>query len=534
MECGTIVSVNRSVETVEFQESGGGFQVVGTRVDQFGSTFGRASMHTAVGYSRASSEQTVNRARTSIEDVAYNLRMPDSVVSSATRLYRLALMANFTRGRRTNNTISAVLYATCRMFTPKPLPYMLIDFADYFRVNVFELGHTFLRLSETLGLRLPLIDPSIYVPRFARELNLGGKQHRVSQCAVRLVARMKRDWIVTGRRPAGISGAGLLIACRLFGFKRTLEEMSLLVHLSTTTLRKRLLEFRDTAACQMTSVEFDSILDFDDIEASDPPCYTKGRKHAEKLRNQPILTVAEIEMRVQEAMGILSESELNSITCSRLAPANEKQKEILASQSNEEGQGEGDGPVDGEEDDDSATQPPAKRFKPNPSAAKTLKEECDEEDEEDLDAIYGEFGDEDEDDFCTQPYGEEMLKPEESLSDIDDDEINAMINDDSEVRINEMIWNSMYSEWEKARQERLAAEEDDEPRQVGKKTPRRKREKADTPAEAVSSVLERRMISTKINQNAIASLIQASAEKVARPNPLLAFIKTPAAETQAE
>ena len=113
------------------------------------------------------------------------------------------------------------------------VPYMLIDFADYFRVNVFELGHTFLRLSETLGLRLPLIDPSIFVPRFARELNLGGKQHRVSQCAVRLVARMKRDWIVTGRRPAGITGAGLLIACRLFGFKRTLEEMSLLVHLST-------------------------------------------------------------------------------------------------------------------------------------------------------------------------------------------------------------------------------------------------------------------------------------------------------------
>ena len=30
--------------------------------------------------------------------------------------------------------------------------------------------------------------------------------------ALRLVARMKRDWIVAGRRPAGICAAALLIA----------------------------------------------------------------------------------------------------------------------------------------------------------------------------------------------------------------------------------------------------------------------------------------------------------------------------------
>ena len=85
---------------------------------------------------------------------------------------------------------------------------MLIDFSDYFSTNVFVLGHTFLRLMEALNLRLPVIDPSIYIPRFARELNLGENQHQVSKCAIRLVARMKRDWILTGRRPAGICAAG--------------------------------------------------------------------------------------------------------------------------------------------------------------------------------------------------------------------------------------------------------------------------------------------------------------------------------------
>ena len=135
---------------------------------------------------------------------------------------------------------------------------MLIDFADYFSVNVFKLGHTFLRLSEALSLQLPLIDPSIYVPRYAKELHLGCDEDSISKCAIRLVARMKRDWIVTGRRPSGICGAGLykilfislfikkkyfkkalIIASRLYGQKKTIEEISIIVHLSRATVRRR-------------------------------------------------------------------------------------------------------------------------------------------------------------------------------------------------------------------------------------------------------------------------------------------------------
>jgi len=36
---------------------------------------------------------------------------------------------------------------------------------------------------------------------------------------VRLVGRMSRDWLQTGRRPAVICGACLLIAARMHGFR---------------------------------------------------------------------------------------------------------------------------------------------------------------------------------------------------------------------------------------------------------------------------------------------------------------------------
>ena len=52
------------------------------------------------------------------------------------------------------------------------------------------------------------LDPCLFIQRFAHKLEFGDKTHDVSMTALRLVARMKRDWIHHGRRPAGLCGAG--------------------------------------------------------------------------------------------------------------------------------------------------------------------------------------------------------------------------------------------------------------------------------------------------------------------------------------
>jgi transcription factor IIIB subunit 2 len=50
---------------------------------------------------------------------------------------------------------------------------------------------------------------------------------------------MKQDWIQTGRRPAGICGACLLIAARMHGFRRTQKDILKVVNVCDVTLRKR-------------------------------------------------------------------------------------------------------------------------------------------------------------------------------------------------------------------------------------------------------------------------------------------------------
>ena len=46
-----------------------------------------------------------------------------------------------------------------------------------------------------------------------------------SQVLLVALQRMRRDWMETGRRPAGICGACLLIAARVHGFRRSTAEV---------------------------------------------------------------------------------------------------------------------------------------------------------------------------------------------------------------------------------------------------------------------------------------------------------------------
>uniref|UniRef100_A0A3Q3GLU8 Transcription factor TFIIB cyclin-like domain-containing protein n=1 Tax=Kryptolebias marmoratus TaxID=37003 RepID=A0A3Q3GLU8_KRYMA len=89
--------------------------------------------------------------------------------------------------------------------------------------------------------------------------------------ALRLVQRMKRDWMHTGRRPSGLCGAALLVAARLHDFCRTVKEVVNVVKVCESTLRKRLNEFEDTPTSQLTIEEFMRI-DLD--QECDPPCFT--------------------------------------------------------------------------------------------------------------------------------------------------------------------------------------------------------------------------------------------------------------------
>lgn len=78
---------------------------------------------------------------------------------------------------------------------------------------------------------------------------------------------MKRDWMHTGRSPAGICGAALFVAAAMHGLSRTQDEVVGVVHIGSATLAKRISEFERTPISALTAQEFDAEASRQDDEA---------------------------------------------------------------------------------------------------------------------------------------------------------------------------------------------------------------------------------------------------------------------------
>ena len=291
--CGVVLEESQIVSDITFAEnSAGGAVVQGSYLgaDQVRTrTAGPGFRGSSAGESR---ECTIANARWNINRMATARGVPAHVAERALRFLQLALDGgsatatgsqpkNFVLGRKSDYTVASCLYVACRL---AKTTHMLIDFADVIQVNVFVLGRSYLRLLRVLNLQMPLIDPSFYISRFAALLEFGDETQRVVTDATRLVARFKTDWMVEGRRPAGICGACLLLAARMNHFRRSVTEIVQVVKIADVTLRKRLEEFKLTPSGKLTIEDFRSVwLE----EEHNPPAFARARVPKVKDVPQP-------------------------------------------------------------------------------------------------------------------------------------------------------------------------------------------------------------------------------------------------------
>ena len=194
-----------------------------------------------------------------------------SHTASLIGLYQLAMEKSFVFGRKQVHVASTCLYAICRK---ESKPHLLIDFSDALQVNVYVLGKSFLQFIRLLNLQLPIIDPGLYIHRYALRLpQCNEKLNSIIIIALRIVTRLKKDWIVIGRRPDGICAAALLIAARAHGYPISQGEIAKIFRISCDTIRRRLDDFRAIPSAQLTVFQFhtqDCAVEFD------PPAYIKN------------------------------------------------------------------------------------------------------------------------------------------------------------------------------------------------------------------------------------------------------------------
>lgn len=129
---------------------------------------------------------------------------------------------------------------------------------------------------------IPMLVPEDLMLRFAIKLDFGFETTRVATTAVKLAQRMQQDWMLTGRRPAGICGACILMAARIHNFRRTVQEVVYVVKVTSSTVEKRLDEFKYTAASSLTVDEF--LNNAPATSEHDPPAFYQQTEEYKKTR----------------------------------------------------------------------------------------------------------------------------------------------------------------------------------------------------------------------------------------------------------
>jgi len=244
--CGFVLDSNQLSLEVTFESSGPGASAVGRYIP----TAGRRNRAIA-GVTSESREATKQKARMELMGLASGLSLQPYQVECAVRVYERCLDHRCITGRRSTTVLSACMYIVCRQ---QKKPQMLIDFSEYYKESVWAISAVFLDVCRTLGLTIPPTDPSLYIERFVERLQIGSRpeSRRLAETALKIVARMQRDWLQCGRRPAGIVAAALIVACRVHGCPRRCDDVVRLVRLHEDTLRRRLMEIGATSCGRLT------------------------------------------------------------------------------------------------------------------------------------------------------------------------------------------------------------------------------------------------------------------------------------------
>ncbi|KAH9990267.1 hypothetical protein F4779DRAFT_623850 [Xylariaceae sp. FL0662B] len=288
--CGREIDSSNIVAEVQFGESSNGAAVV------HGSFVGADQATTRTvgpggrrmgGNLSDSRDKTLREAKNMMHGFAHQLKdINPAVIDVAMRIFTLVMNENWLQGRGMDKVVPVCLYTACRR--EDKCKVMLIDFAELVHINVYELGHVFKDLNSIYSFQnnnVRSIIPEDLMWRFCSKLDFGEFLNKVAADATRLCQRMGRDWMVMGRRPSGICGACILMAARMWNFRRTVREVVYVVKVTTHTIEQRLDEFTVTESSDLSIEDF---LNQEFLESRhDPPAfYRQSAEWQEKMERE--------------------------------------------------------------------------------------------------------------------------------------------------------------------------------------------------------------------------------------------------------
>jgi transcription factor IIIB subunit 2 len=262
-----------------------------------------------------SRDQAEMLGRDQIEKLGGTLNIPEGVRSQALSWYKLAMNHNFIQGRRIRTVAAVALYMASRRQKSNTL--MLMDLAEKIQVNVWALGDTYKSFLKKLGERDPAqlvgtkavqeIEPLML--KYCRKLEFADASHKVANDACKILKRMKRDWMVQGRQPAGLCGACIILAARMNNFRRTVREVVYVVKVADSTINSRLYEYKQTPSSVLTINQFREFGQRLKVTTQPPAIWRREKKEERKEKRKLAAIQGDSAAALEESDGSEVEAE---------------------------------------------------------------------------------------------------------------------------------------------------------------------------------------------------------------------------------
>lgn len=168
------------------------------------------------------------------------LDLSSRVQEEAARLYHHAAHEGYVQGRRIEHVLGGILYIVARN---QRTPRTLDEIADTTGGDESDIGAASRHIARNLDLHVLPAAPEDYLPRLASSVQAPGT---VQATGRQIIHQVTAAGNLAGKEPRGVAAAALYLALDVHDQDRSVQAFSDQVAVSTTTLRKRINEFKQT------------------------------------------------------------------------------------------------------------------------------------------------------------------------------------------------------------------------------------------------------------------------------------------------
>ena len=181
----------------------------------------------------ANSVKSFQKAFTMLDGIAAKLGLPEPVIEQTAYIFRKIAAKKILAGRSTVGILCAAVYITCRMTNT---PRTLQDVAKAGNVNKKNIQRTYRFLARELELSLEAYQPTEFVSRIAKAVELSEKTERL---AFRILDVSAKNGVSASKNPMAMAAAATYLASIKSGKKVSQLKISEVSGISAVTIRDR-------------------------------------------------------------------------------------------------------------------------------------------------------------------------------------------------------------------------------------------------------------------------------------------------------